>query len=138
MRQWPYFILFLHRDKSINYHMCVRLSISYGSVWSMKCNENMPKALSTWAKSNVYHCNGWHMEVCIPILGAFNSTKLWTLGHHKNCLVHLAIVHDKDCHFKFQNWSWDPKATGGQGKDSLSLGPLKVIGCFLQVIHLKN
>ena len=38
----------------------------------------------------------------------------WWITMTKNCLLWLAIVNPKDCHFKFYNLGWDGNVLGGQ------------------------
>ena len=63
-------------------------------------------------------CGG---KVCGPIMGTSNSTEILAIWSDRYCLVQLASASHKDCHFKFQNQSWDAKVISGQSEDSLNL-----------------
>ena len=51
-------------------------------------------------------------KVCGPIVGTSNSKDcFWPLDQIENCFIQFTIENWEDCHFKFQNRSWDPKHT---------------------------
>lgn len=43
---------------------------------------------------------------CVAYVGTYNSTNILAVGRLRNHLIQLANANHKDCHFKFQNYSF--------------------------------
>lgn len=58
----------------------------------------------------VVYCGNFHPHI-----------QFWLLNSTKNRLIKWAMVNDKDCHCKFQNWSWETNILRSQKVNILFL-----------------
>lgn len=90
-------------------------SLFYGAAPRLEYFGSRLKTLWSWCllcstvSSPTYCARHFHFQKHLRLLDRFGT-----------CLIQLALTNREDCHFKFQNRSWDAKGVRSQSEDSLS------------------